>query len=179
MKRITLNLLLAVALCVGLSTSAMAQDWNVSPGAGGAVGDIVPCFNTIDSVIVDGTVVSIDTTATTKRFGIRPYTVALGGIGRIRCVGIAVGNIPKSSQGGVGRILLRGYHPRARVAISNAAAGNQLKISTTVAHSLAVGDTVQGNIGIILGGNSTVFTGPTYKYKVWIWGFGPQSSVLL
>lgn len=179
MKRIK-YLLLALALTVGLSGTASAQSgWNISPVAGGAWGDIVPCFNTIDSLIVDGTVVVVDTTTTTKRGGVRPYTVALGGLGRFRAVGIAVGNIPRSSQGGVGRILLRGYHPRARVGASNATAFQQLKVSTTIAHSFAVGDTVQGNVGYIIGGNAGAFTGPTYKYKVWIWGFGPQSSVLL
>lgn len=179
MKRILKSLLLALCLVAGLSATASAQSPVQSYDKFGtnAVGIIISAWNTIDSTIVDGSVVAIDTTSAIKRIGVRPYLPA--SIIRLRCVGIAVGDIPKSSLGAPGRVLIYGYHPRARIGASGVAAGASLKYSLSVANSFAQADSVSGAVGYILGGNSTVYPGVVYKYKVWFWGGRPQGAVTL
>lgn len=123
-------------------------------------------WNTTDSTITDGSVVMCDTTSTIKRIGVRNYLAASAT--RHRILGLAYGNIPRSSTGAPGRVLILGYHPNAIVAVSNLSAGGVLKVSLSVNGSLAAGDTLSGNVGYVLGGNSGTITGPRYTAPVMI-----------
>jgi hypothetical protein len=130
-------------------------------------------WNTTDSLIVDGSVVVIDTTATIKRIGVRnfiPGTTARG-----RCLGLAYGNIPRRTTGVSGRVLITGYHPNALIGASGLAPFNLIKTSCTVTGSLALADTTAGIVGIIAGGNAGTVTGVRYTYQVYI--FKPLSTM--
>ncbi len=123
-------------------------------------------WNTTDSTITDGSVVMVDTTSTIKRIGVRNYLAGSGT--RNRCFGLAYGNIPRSSTGASGRVLITGYHPNALLAASNLSAFNTLKVSLSLNGCLALGDTLAGNVGILMGGNVGTITGPRYNGPVYI-----------
>ncbi len=177
MKKILLLVLAAVLAVAGVSGTASAQANSADKFGTSAWGNIIPVWNTIDSVIVDGSLVVIDTTATIKRLGIRPYLPA--STVRTRVLGIAVGDIARSSRGGAGKVLLYGYHPRARVgASSGVAAGAVLKPSLSIAHSFALGDSISGSSAYVIGGNAGAFSGSIYKYKVWFHGYQTPAVTL-
>lgn len=110
--------LLAVALV--LTTMAVASpasaQWTYNRGTSSEVtGTVVAVSNAIDSVIVDGTWVMIDTTTAAtsnrKKFVVRPWNCSITSDHRF--YGIAVGPIRKSSQGGTGQVLVQGWHYNA------------------------------------------------------------------
>lgn len=125
---------------------------------------MVTVWNTTDSTITDGSVVMTDTTSTIKRVGVRNYLAASAT--RHRVLGLAYGNIPRSSTGQPGRVLILGYHPNALLAASNLSAGGVLKVSLSLNGCLAAGDTLSGNVGYLLGGNVGTITGPRYSGPV-------------
>lgn len=143
-----------------------------------AVGIFVAGFNAVDSVLFNGEVVMVDTTASTvqggvKRVAIRRYLGVLSD--RFRVIGIVADTrIAKSSQQGVGRVLIWGYHPAAYVGVSNAGAKAPIKVGA-VAAAFSVADSVSEAVGYVIGGNagtSTVNTGPRYTYRVFLTGIG-------
>lgn len=161
------------AVHVGPSSAFAQSNWSTDLGGTGAVGDMAGCVNvSADTNIVAGDLVEQDTTTVANasgRYRMGVKKLALTASSRLRCLGIAVDNIPKGR--GVGRVLTRGYHPGAFVGISNASALAPIKISTTVPGSFAIGDTVAANIGYIIGRTSAaVSTGTRYKYRVMFWG---------
>lgn len=168
MKRIIGSLILALCVSAGLSATASAQAslLNYDKLGTSPVGEMMTVWNTTDSAIVDGSIVVIDTTASIKRIGVRNYIQN----NRFRVLGIAAGEIPKSSKGSPGKVLIRGYHPRALVGASNVAAATTLKISLSVNGSFSAADTVGGVSAWVLGSNAGVYPGVRYKYKVWFLG---------
>mgnify|MGYP001608736021 CR=1 FL=1 len=148
----------AVALFVG---SADAQLINYVKSGTGTTGFIIPVFNAIDSLIADGTIVSIDTTLASgtnlKRIVVRPY--AGTSITRAKCVGVSVGSIARSSRGGVGNVLVWGYHANAKMNASGLTANIPLKVSPATHGAFGTGvDSLSGQIGVFFGynANSTV-----------------------
>lgn len=134
------------------------------------VGHMVPVFNASDSLIFDGELVSLDTTTATSnnlRIYVRRYIPAAAA--RQHTLGLAVGTIAKSSQGGAGQVLIQGFHPRARLALSNMVPYAPLKVSLLTTGSLAQGDTVAGNCGFLY---KYVAGGAPFKGAVWFYGGG-------
>ena len=168
MKRI---ILLLVAATMVVSGTAHAQSGLTGASKLGteAWGQIIPVWNTTDSLIYDGSVVVLDTTSTIKRLGVRNHIPA--STSRFQVLGLAVGDISRSSRGGTGKVLVYGYHPRARVGASGVLFGANLKFGT-INGSLALADTVQATVAVVLGGNAGVYHGAlvVYKYKLWYHG---------
>lgn len=176
-------LILALALVAFAAGSAHAQavspySWDAGTAQGKtAVGVFVPVVNAVDSVLYDGEVVMVDTTAATgtnvKRIAVRRYSGTLSD--RFRIIGVvAQTQIAKSSQRGTGRVLIWGYHPAVYVGVSNAGAKAPLKAGAVMA-SLSVADSVSMAVGYVIGGvagTSTVNTGPRYRYRVFWTGVG-------
>lgn len=126
----------------------------------------VSVWNTTDSTITDGSVVVVDTTSIIKRIGVRNYLPASQN--HTRVLGLAYGNIPKSSTGQPGRVMITGYHPNALIGASGVTAFQTLKYSLSINGSLAAADTVSSICGIVLGGNPGSITGVRYTYQVLI-----------
>lgn len=154
-----------------VATAFAQSNWSQTLDGSGPVGDMAGVFNvSADTLIRDGDWVEADTTTVTgpgrNRLGVKK--LALTASSAMRCLGIAVGDIPRR---GVGRVLTRGYHPGTYGAASNIGIFAPIKISRTVPGSFAVGDTTAANIGVNFGRTSaSVSTGTRYKYKVWYWG---------
>lgn len=150
MKKFTL--FLAAAVLMAAAGTASAQITYVKSGTG-AAGWMAPVFNAIDSLIVDGTIVSVDTTAASgtnlKRIVVRPY--AGTAITRPRCIGVAVGPIQRSSRGGNGTILLWGYHPGAKIAASNVSANTMIKVGVVHGAFASSADSLSGQVGWFIG----------------------------
>lgn len=167
--KFTKQILLALALCVGLATSASAQV-SISDQKSGthAVGIMISVWNAVDSVIVNGSVVMADTTTASTRPIVRNYLgVALD---RGRIIGIAVGSIPKKSANTPGKVLIWGYHPSALVAASNIGAKTALKIGLISGSMASAADSVSMQCGYLIGNNATVLSGTRYSAKVWFFG---------
>lgn len=168
MKRI-LSLFAALVVCATfLVGTASAQTNTLSYDKFGtnAVGVMYAVYNVIDSTITDGTVCIYDTTTTgVKRVGVRPY--AGTAITRPRIAGIAVGNIARSSSGGAGKILVIGYHPNAKMALSTGAANSLIKTGLLHGTLTTVADSLSGAVGVFLGHTSTS-TAANARGKVFI-----------
>lgn len=166
MKKFLVLTIAALAFTAGVA-SAQANFGSYTRTETGVVGQVCVGWNaSADTVIVEGDLVSFDTTSTVKRIAVRKLGIT--NITRLQFLGIAVDRIA-AGTGNSGRILLWGYHPRACVAVSGATARQQLKYSLTVPGSFSLADTVGSIAAVILGGNSTVFSGTRYKYKVWLY----------
>lgn len=80
----------------------------------------VGVYNAIDSTIVDGSLVMLDTTSTTasgnnnmRRFAVKPWDCSI--LREQRVLGIAFGDIPAKNRGGTGTVITSGYHGAALV----------------------------------------------------------------
>lgn len=155
MKRFMQSIVLALA--VTLSTVAVSQAQGLinydklgttTNGLGATV------YNVLDSLIADGTIVMADTSTTgIKRLGVKPWPGTA--ITRGRILGVAWGSIPRRTQGGVGRILIIGYHANAKMGASGLTANSVLKTGITHGCFLTTADSLSGTAGIFLGYTST------------------------
>lgn len=164
MKRIISLLVVVVAMT--MAVGAQAQGLYGSRTGTGVLGQVIPAWNTTDSLIYDGQVVMIDTTSTIKRFGVKRYDGSHAS--RPRVIGLAVGNIPRSSSGGNGTVLIWGYHPGAH-ATKALAAGALLELST-LNGSLAISDSMSQNVARVITGVAGATTTSNAKYGVWWFG---------
>lgn len=166
MNKFTRSLMIVAALAVVTVTVGFIT-YNKS--ATSSAGMVIPVFNAIDSTIVDGTVVSIDTTAASgtnlKRIVVRPY--AGTAITRPRCIGLARGPIARSSRGGQGNVLIWGYHANAKMAASTLTANSGLKVAVVHGALTTSADSLSGQIGVFIGHNSNS-TAANARGKVFI-----------
>lgn len=163
----------ALVVAIGLAVmpkpkQAEAQGVYYTASGTSAAGQIVPVFNAIDSVITDGTVVSIDTTASTStnldRIVVRPYNGTV--LNRNRVIGLAVGPIRRL---GPGNVLIWGYHPNAKMAASGLTANTAIKVAALHGSLNTVVDTLGIQCGIFIGYNSNS-TAANNRGKVFITG---------
>lgn len=166
--------ILALALS-GLTVAgiASAQEGTMIGQAFGATytqGIGLSAYNTADSTILDGSLVQIDTTSTKLRFGVKLYTGTLSD--RKRIVGLAWGDIPKSSLNRSGRVLLFGFHSFARVSTSNIAAGAPLRVGTLQGSMKDAGDSMSMQCGYVVRGASGTIKQGRYGAATWFWGMG-------
>lgn len=170
-------ILLALALTVATAGSAFSQvSISDSKSGTGAVGIMMTVWNAVDSTIVDGSVVMTDTTTASTRPVVRNFLgVALD---RGRCVGIAVGSIPKKSANTPGKILIWGYHPRALVGASNIGAKTALKVGLISGSFASAADSVSMQCGYLIGNNLTVLSGTRYSAKIWFFGGAKHTFTL-
>lgn len=159
-------LALAAVLTLCVVGAAYAQVTFVKSGTG-LSGIVVPVTNTVDSLIYEGELVMIDTTATTKRIGVKRYDGTA--LGRFRIVGIATANIKKSSQGGAGNVLIWGYHPRAH-AVKALAAGVLVRPGAINGSLAAGGDSASMAVGRVLTGVAGATNKDNARYGIWFWG---------
>lgn len=174
-----LGLITALVVAAGIAVvprpkTAAAQGVYYTKSGTSAVGQIIPVFNATDSTIFDGELVNIDTTATGQRIFVKRYIPSAGA--RQRVLGLAVGNIKPGNQGGAGNCLIKGYHPRARMALSGVLGYAPIKISLLTTGSLAQGDTTAGNVGFLI---KYVAGGAPFKAAVWFNGGGPMAGPAL
>lgn len=174
------KILLLALVVTAVAGTAQAQNLLVNPQDNTAYGLKMPVYNSTDSLILDGDLVMADSTASTAYINSdRPVVRKYLGLSldRPRVLGIAVGNINKSSQGGTGTILIWGYHPKAFVGVSTAAAKAVLKVG--LAGGFQVADTLECGCGYVIGMSSaTPATGPRYRYKIWFTGTKPCGATL-
>ena len=168
MKRIII-LLVAMTMAVTSIQQAHAQAFPNSMTGTGRTGIIIPAWNTVDSVIFNGEIVMIDTTATVKRFGVRRYDGGLAN--RVRVVGIAATDFPKSSRGGSGSVLIWGYHDRAH-AVKAMAAGQVLKIGAINGSLATAGDSLGMGVARVVRGVAGATNKDNARYGVWWFGIG-------
>lgn len=179
--------ILAVLITVGLAPVASAQNLLAERSGTAIWGIKIPVWNTTDSLISDGMIVVLDTTTTAvtsggeKRLGVRAFLPASHQ--RYRVVGIAAGNIQKSSRGGNGAVLVYGYHPRAFLQNSAAASAfGAIKISLSVEGSFVAADSAGTAIGTLIAQNPGIVTningasGTRYTGKVWVRFMGPYAG---
>lgn len=162
-------LVLAAVVSLVTATAALAQIINYNKSGTSTTGMTIPVFNAIDSLIPDGTVVSIDTTAASgtnlKRIVVRPY--AGTAITRPRCIGLANGSIARSSRGGNGNVLIWGYHANAKMAASGLTANSGMKVAVVHGALTTSADSLSGQIGVFIGYNS-LSTAANSRGKVFI-----------
>ena len=170
MKHLRL-ILVAVALLV-VAGNASAQVTYTKSG-NSAAGIIVPVFNSVDTLLVDGTWLMADTTtaATTnlKRIVVKKWGSVV--TADTRFVGIAVGPIQKSSKGGNGNMLVYGYHPTAIMSPGISAFAGIGPSMIFVGGGNALPDTLESprSLGFFIGYNGATST----RGKVWLFRGGP------
>ena len=154
-----LGIVTALVVAVGIAVmpkphTASAQALSAyNKNTNTAVGHIIGVSNASDSTIFDGEVVNLDTTTVAsapgnQRIYVRRYIPA--GPARQRVIGLAVGTIMKSSQGGSGQILIYGYHPRARIQLSTMTPFQILKSSLACTGAMVAGDSTAATVGFII-----------------------------
>jgi hypothetical protein len=151
-------LVAALAVVTGVSVAYAQVTTYVKSGTSRA-GIVVPVFSGLDSVIVDGTVVMVDTTtaATTnqQRIVVVPYNGVV--LNRYRFLGVAAGDIKKPGnattghRGAPGNVLIWGFHPNAKIGISAQAGGVPLKVGPLYGKFGTAADTVSLSVGYIIG----------------------------
>lgn len=150
-----------MALLVAVVTVAIASPLSYSPYQNYTEGYGVAVVSSVDSVILDGTVVMVDTTtaATSNidRFAVKTWD---GGVlNRPRILGLAWGNIPRSSSRQAGKVLIVGYHASARMSASVIAANTLIKTAPGVHGRLAgalanTADTLALTCGVFISSNA-------------------------
>lgn len=162
-----LRILIALAALVVVASTADAQVATFVKSGTGLAGIVIPVTNTVDSLIYDGELVMIDTTATVKRIGVKRFDGTA--LGRFRIVGIAAGNVNKSSKGGNGQVLIWGYHPRAH-AVKALAAGVLVRPGAVNGSLAAGGDSASMAVGRVLTGVAGATNKDNARYGIWFWG---------
>lgn len=171
MKRIKI-LLLALVVMGAFAGHASAQNILVTRGANGSIAGLrIPVWNSSDSLIVSGMVVQLDTTTAAtsdlKVFVVKRYTGTLSD--RDRVIGVAAGNIARSSQGGNGSVLIYGYHPGVFASVSNATAGSYIRLSTINGAVKDAGDSLSMAVGWCISpvtGTTSAAQGSNTRYRV-------------
>lgn len=154
------------ALEVG-TNDALAQSFSADKYGTGRVGITFPCFNTLDSTVLSGTLLMIDTTTTVKHMGVTPYDGTLSN--RKRVCGWASGNLPKRSLGGAGAMIVWGFVPDIKMSASNTAAGAPLRVGTLHGSVKEAGDSLSMQVGYTIRGPSGTINNGRYTAWAWVW----------